>query len=69
MATTLPTVGGNDFAGLDRSCLAFARLACGKRLEIVPPAGHLFAQPASLDAAIGPARQWFVTHLREEAAA
>jgi hypothetical protein len=65
----LPTVGGNDVAGLDRSCLAFAKVACGEGLEIVLPAGHLFAQPAALDPAIGPARQWFVTHLREEAAA
>jgi hypothetical protein len=65
----LPMVGGNGLAVLDRSCLAFARLQCGIRLEIVLRAGHLFAQSAALDAAIGPARQWFVTHLREEAAA
>jgi putative phosphoribosyl transferase len=42
---------------------------CEKRLEIVPRAGHLFEESGALDAMIGHAGAWFVTHLREEAQA
>jgi len=73
----LPDVGapmlliddGDDIAVLDRNRTALARLQCKKRLEIVPWASHLFEQPGALDAGIGLAWEWFVTHSREEAAA
>jgi putative phosphoribosyl transferase len=68
-APTLLIVGGSDLAVLDLNRAALARLQCEKRLEIVPRAGHLFEEPGALDAVIGLAREWFVTHLREEAAA
>jgi putative phosphoribosyl transferase len=68
-APTLLIVGGHDLAVLDLNRAALARLQCEKRLEIVPRAGHLFEEPGALDAVIGLAREWFVTHLREEAAA
>jgi hypothetical protein len=35
----------------------------------VPGASHLLERPGALDAVIGLAREWFVTQLREEAAA
>jgi hypothetical protein len=40
-----------------------------ENLEIGPRAGHWFVEPGALDAAIGLAPEWFVTHWREEAAA
>ena len=69
MAPTLLIVGGDDPVVLDLNRAALAKLRCEKRLEIVPRAGHLFEQPGALDAVIGLAREWFVTHLRKEAAA
>ena len=68
-APTLLIVGGDDLAVLDLNRAALARLQCERRLEIVPRAGHLFEEPGALDAVIGLAREWFVTHLRKEAAA
>ena len=68
-APTLLIVGGDDLAVLDLNRAALARLQGEKRLEIVPRAGHLFEESGALDAVIGLAREWFVTHLREEVAA
>jgi putative phosphoribosyl transferase len=68
-APTLLVVGGNHIAMLDLNRTDRAKLQCGKGLEIAPRAGHLLAEPGALDAAIGLAREWFVTHWREEAAA
>jgi pimeloyl-ACP methyl ester carboxylesterase len=68
-APTLLIVGGDDLAVLDLNRAALARLGGEKRLEVVPRAGHLFEEPGALDAVIGLAREWFVTHPREEAAA
>jgi putative phosphoribosyl transferase len=68
-APTLLIVGGADLAVLDLNRAALARLRCAKSLEIVPRAGHLFEEPGALDTVIGLAREWFVTHLRKEAAA
>ena len=68
-APTLLIVGGDDHAVLNLNRAALERLQCQKRLEIVPRAGHLFEEPGALDAVIGLAREWFVTHLREEVAA
>jgi putative phosphoribosyl transferase len=68
-APTLLMVGRKHVAVLDLNRATLARLQCGTRLEIGPRGGHLFEQPGALNAAIGLAPEWFVTHWREEAAA
>jgi putative phosphoribosyl transferase len=68
-APTLPMIGGIHVAVLDLNRSALIRLQCGRRLEIGPRASHLFIEPGALTAAIGLAPEWFVTPLREEAAA
>ena len=62
-APTLLIVGSLDdgVIGLNRS--AMARLTCGKRLELVPGATHLFEEPGTLDRVVALAAQWFVRHL------
>jgi len=62
-APTLLVVGGHDEPVIGMNAQAMARLACEKRLEIVPGATHLFEEPGTLDAAGALARDWFVRHL------
>jgi hypothetical protein len=38
-------------------------LHCGRRLEIVPGATHLFEEPGTLEQVARLAREWFVEHL------
>lgn len=64
-APTLLIVGGNDQQVLALNQQAFARLACEKRLAVVPGAGHLFEEPGTLDEVSALAQHWFVTHLPE----
>ncbi len=61
-APTLLIVGGADLEllALNRSVLRLLR--CEKRLEVVPGAGHLFAEPGTLDAVAHLAGDWFVRH-------
>lgn len=62
-AATLLIVGGKDHAVIELNQAAITRLACEKRLEIVPGAGHLFEEPGTLDEVVRLARTWFLTHL------
>lgn len=64
-APTLLIVGGADPAVLPLNELAYHRLRCVKRLEIVPDATHLFEEPGTLDAAAELAARWFGEHLRK----
>lgn len=64
-APTLLIVGDEDRGVIELNQAAFARLACEKRLEIVPRAGHLFEEPGTLDEVVRLARAWFLTHLTE----
>jgi pimeloyl-ACP methyl ester carboxylesterase len=66
-APTLLVVGGQDFGVIELNREALARLACEKRLEIVPGAGHLFEEPGALDRVVALARDWFVPRLSAEA--
>ena len=61
---TLLLVGGKDepVIGLNRSALP--HLAGEARLEIIPDASHLFAEPGTLEQVARLARDWFVHHLR-----
>ncbi|MFL5289172.1 MAG: erythromycin esterase family protein [Rhodopila sp.] len=64
-APTLLIVGGEDHhvTGLNRKALE--QLACDKRMNIVPYAGHLFEEPGTLDAVIELAAKWFAAHLQQ----
>jgi len=61
---TLLIVGGLDRDVIGLNEMALGRLACEKRLAIVPGAGHLFAEPSTLAQAAGLAAAWFTDHLR-----
>ncbi|MFF0497291.1 phosphoribosyltransferase family protein [Nocardia aobensis] len=63
-APTLLIVGGNDPAVIELNRFAQRAMACETRLEIVPGATHLFAEPGALAAVAELARDWFRTHFR-----
>jgi pimeloyl-ACP methyl ester carboxylesterase len=65
-ALTTPTlliVGGADFGVIELNEAALARLKGPKRIEIVPGATHLFAEPGALEAVAARAARWFETYL------
>jgi putative phosphoribosyl transferase len=66
-APTLLIVGGRDATVLELNRLAYDRLRCIKRLEVVPGATHLFEEPGTLEAVAVLAADWFrrflVSHL------
>ncbi|WP_036507656.1 phosphoribosyltransferase family protein [Nocardia aobensis] len=63
-APTLLIVGGNDPAVIELNRFAQRAMACETRIEIVPGATHLFAEPGALAAVADLARDWFRTHFR-----
>lgn len=62
LAPTLLIVGGEDGAVLELNRQAYAALSCGKSLEIVPGATHLFEEPGALEQVAALASSWFVRH-------
>jgi len=64
-APTLLIVGGADLPVLDLNRQALERLACEKRLAVVPGATHLFEEPGALEEVADLAADWFAEHLRE----
>ncbi|MER6471879.1 phosphoribosyltransferase family protein [Streptomyces collinus] len=63
-APTLLVVGGADTQVLDLNRAAQARLLrCENRLDVVPGATHLFAEPGALERVTELARDWFTGHL------
>ncbi|HEV2767695.1 MAG TPA: phosphoribosyltransferase family protein [Acidimicrobiales bacterium] len=68
-APTLLIVGSLDAEVLELNRQALDRLAhldeagVGRRLEVVPGAGHLFEEPGALDRVALLARSWFERHL------
>lgn len=62
-APTLLIVAGDDSGAVARSREAIRQLSGPKRLEVVPGASHLFAEPATLDAAANLAGAWFAKHI------
>lgn len=63
-AATLLIVGGNDEPVIEMNRTALAKLSCGKRLEIVPGATHLFEEAGALERVSTLAGEWFEQHLR-----
>jgi putative phosphoribosyl transferase len=68
-APTLLIVGGEDGAVIDLNRAALAQLEVEKRLVIVPGAGHLFAEPGTLEDVTQATIAWFARHLTPTAAA
>jgi putative phosphoribosyl transferase len=62
-APTLLIVGGHDEVVLDLNRRAQSEMRCENHLAVVPGATHLFAEPGTLAAAAGLARDWFISHL------
>lgn len=62
-APTLLVVGGRDVEVLTLNERAAARLAGPHRVEVVPGAGHLFAEPGALDAVSALAGDWFTENV------
>jgi dienelactone hydrolase len=61
-APTLLIVGGLDQEVLELNRQAFRRLGAPKRLEVVPGATHLFAEPGALGSVAAFAGSWFEQH-------
>ncbi len=68
-APTLLIVGGADEQVLDLNRQAQAQLTCQNRLEVIPGATHLFAEPGALEQVADLARDWFTRHFAQLASA
>ena len=68
-APTLLIVGELDEPVIEMNKQAQEQLICETRLEIVPGATHLFEEPGALDKVAQLAKDWFVAHMRPQAAA
>ncbi len=64
-APTLLIVGGRDKLVLDLNQQAQGQLRCDNRLDVVPGATHLFAEPGALAAVSDLARDWFSEHSKK----
>ena len=62
-APTLLIVGGDDPDVLQLNERARAALTAPSQLEVIPGAGHLFAEPGALERVAALTRDWFVAHL------
>lgn len=62
-APTLLLVGGADTQVLELNRHAQAQMTAPTRLEVIPGAGHLFAEPGTLEQVATHARDWFRLHL------
>jgi pimeloyl-ACP methyl ester carboxylesterase len=61
---TLLVVGGRDDLVLELNRRAQKALAGESRLDVVPGASHLFAEPGALEEVARLSAEWFVRHLR-----
>ncbi len=68
-APTLMIVGELDVEVLQLNRLAAGELRVEHRIGIVAGASHVFAEPGTLEAAAGLARDWFVEHVTHAGAA
>lgn len=64
-APTLLLVGSRDGSVITLNQQAFMALSCPKKLVNIHGAGHLFAEPGTLDQVIAHASQWFATHFAQ----
>ena len=68
-APTLFLVGGLDDRVLELNEAARAQLRGDSELVVIPGAGHLFAEPGTLEQVASRARDWFARYLRTGPAA
>jgi predicted phosphoribosyltransferase/dienelactone hydrolase len=68
-APTLFLVGGLDDRVLELNEAARAQMRGESQLVVIPGAGHLFAEPGTLEQVASLARDWFVRYLRADPAA
>jgi dienelactone hydrolase len=61
-AATLLIVGGDDHEVLALNRKALRQLRCEAKLEVVPGATHLFAEPGTLEQVASLAADWFAAH-------
>jgi len=66
---TLLLVGGLDDRVLELNVAARAQLRGESQLVVIPGAGHLFAEPGTLEQVAWRARDWFARYLRSDPAA
>lgn len=65
-APTLFIIGENDPQVISLNQMAYQKLSCAKKIEIVPHATHLFEEPGCLEMVSNLARNWFFLHLKNE---
>jgi predicted phosphoribosyltransferase/dienelactone hydrolase len=65
-APTLFLVGGLDDRVLELNESARAQLPGESQLVVIPGAGHLFAEPGTLEQVASLARDWFTRYLRQD---
>jgi putative phosphoribosyl transferase len=63
VSPTLLIVGGNDYGVIELNKLAYKRLQCEKKLEIIPGATHLFEEKGALEKVAQLAANWFERYL------
>lgn len=68
-APTLLIVGAADETTAALNLETWAQLRCPRSLEIIPGAGHLFAEPGALENVSALAARWFGEHLTRARAA
>ena len=68
-APTLFLVGGLDDRVLELNEAARAQMRADSQLVVIPGAGHLFAEPGTLEQVASRARDWFARYLRADPAA
>ena len=62
-APTLLLVGALDLEVVALNQAAYAHMECGKKLEIIPGASHLFEEPGRIEIVASHAMDWFERHL------
>lgn len=62
-APTLLLVGGDDYPVLELNEEGMARFRTEVRLEVIPGAGHLFAEPGTLEQVAALTTAWFTRYL------
>jgi putative phosphoribosyl transferase len=67
-APTLLIVGGADVDVLANNRMALRQLGGCKRLEVVPGATHMFAEPGAMASVAALAADWFGDHLHPRGA-
>jgi putative phosphoribosyl transferase len=63
-APTLLIVGGEDYDVIKLNEMAYEKLTCLKKIEIVPRATHLFEEVGTLEIAADMAKKWFLKYLK-----